>query len=331
MPKKKIAVVGAGFVGSTAAYTMMMNNTADEIVLIDINRDKAEGDALDMNHGMSFLPPVRFYSGWYGDCADAALVVLTAGAAQKPGERRMELLGRNLRVFDDILSQLLPNLAPNALLLTVTNPVDVLTQYVLERSGLPPSRVMGSGTVLDTSRLKWAIAEQVGVDPRNVHTFVVGEHGDTEVAAFSATTVSGMRLDQYCGGAPLGMSGTGAGYRQSLLSCEAFFHSLHDGVRRAAYGIIEKKGATYYAVALAVNRIAEAALNDQKAVLTVSGLVDGAYGIGGVCLSLPRVVGAGGIERLLEVPYDGGEIRALRHSAETIRKAYAAACVPVRA
>ncbi|MDR0324854.1 MAG: L-lactate dehydrogenase [Oscillospiraceae bacterium] len=311
MRKKKVAVVGAGFVGSTAAYTMLMNNTADEIVLIDINRGKAEGDALDMNHGMSFLPPVKFYSGWYGDCADAALVVLTAGAAQKPGESRMDLLGRNLRVFDDILSQLLPNLAPDAVLLTVTNPVDVLTQYVLERSGLPASRVMGSGTVLDTSRLKWAIAGHIGIDPRDVKAFVIGEHGDTEVAAFSAATVSGMRLDQYCAQCPED-------------SCDALreLSKLHGEVRDAAYGIIEKKGATYYAVALAVNRIAQAVLNDQKAILTVSGLVDGPYGIRGVCLSLPRVVGAGGMERLLEVPYDEEEARQLRHSAETIREAY---------
>ena len=317
MPKKKIAVIGAGFVGSTAGYTLLMNNTADEIVLIDVNRDKAEGDALDMNHGMSFLPPVKFYAGRYEDCADAALVVLTAGAAQKPGESRMDLLGRNLRVFDDILSQLLPVLAPGALLLTVTNPVDVLTRYVLERSGLPPSRVMGSGTVLDTSRLKWAIAGHIGIDPRDVQTFVIGEHGDTEVAAFSATTISGMRLDQYCAGC-------------SERGCNALreLSALHDEVRGAAYGIIEKKGATYYAVALAVNRIAEAVLNDQKAILTVSGLVDGAYGLRGVCLSLPRVIGAGGMERLLEVPYDAGEVARLRHSAGTIREAYNSARKP---
>jgi L-lactate dehydrogenase len=302
MPKKKVAVIGAGFVGSTAAYTMLMNNTADEIVLIDIDRDKAEGEALDMNHGMSFLPPVRFYSGRYGDCADAALIVLTAGAAQKPGESRTDLLGRNLRVFDDILSNLLPVLAPDAVLLAVTNPVDVLTHYVLRRSGLPAARVMGSGTVLDSSRLKWAIAAHVGVDPRDVDTFIIGEHGDSAVAVFSATTVAGMGLDEFCGE-----------------SCECFYRAIHDEVRNAAYGIIDKKGATYYAVALAVDRIARAVLNDQKAVLPVSGLVDGPYGLSDVCLSLPRVIGAGGMERLLEVPYGEGELAGLRHSAETIK------------
>jgi L-lactate dehydrogenase len=311
MPKKKVAVIGAGFVGSTAAYTMMMNNTADEIVLIDINREKAEGDALDMNHGMSFLPPVKFYSGWYEDCADARLVVLAAGAAQFPGERRMELLGRNLRVIDDILNQLLPVLPSGSILLPVTNPVDVLTHYVLERSGLPPELVIGSGTVLDTSRLKWAIASHIGVDPRDVNTFIIGEHGDTAVAAFSATTVSGMSLRDYCAN-----------------SCTQGCHALrelsgvYEEVRNAAYGIIEKKGATYYAVALAVNRIAEAVLNDQKAILTVSGLVNGPYGLRDVCLSLPRVVGGRGMERLLEVPYNDDEIRQLRRSADVIRESY---------
>lgn len=308
--KKKVVVAGAGFVGATTAYTMMMNNTADEIVLIDINHAKAEGDALDMNHGMSFLPPVKLSAGDYSDCADAALVILTAGAAQKPGESRMDLMGRNLRVFDDILTQMMPRLGSDALLLTVTNPVDVLTRYVLARSGLPPARVIGSGTVLDTSRLKWAIAEHIGIDPRNVHTFVIGEHGDTEVAAFSATTISGMRLSQYC--SQCSQCGNDALKR---------LYGLHEDVRRAAYGIIEKKGATYYAVALAVNRIAEAVLNDQKAVLTVSGLTDGSYGIHDVCLSLPRIVGSGGIEALLEVPYDATEAEQLRRSAEAIRAA----------
>jgi L-lactate dehydrogenase len=331
MVRKKIAIIGAGYVGSTTAYTMIMNNTADEIVLIDINTDKAEGDALDMNHGMSFLPPVKFYSGRYDDCADAQVVILTAGAAQLPGETRMALLGRNIRVFDDILSRLLPVLAPGAVILPVTNPVDVLTQYVLEKSKLPPRQVIGSGTVLDSSRLKWAIAGHIGVDARDVNTYIIGEHGDTAVAAFSATTIAGMSLDEFCGGgAPPRTSGQDRGYERNQLplSCESFYYSLHEQVKNAAYGIIEKKGATYYAVALAVNRIAAAILNDQKAILTVSGLVDGAYGIRDTCLSLPRVVGAGGMERLLEVPYCAKETQALRHSADTIRDSFRASSSP---
>ena len=312
MKKKKIVVVGSGHVGSTTVYTLMMAGTADEIVLIDVNRDKAEGDALDMNHGMSFLPPVRLRVGGYEDCADAALVVITAGAATTPGETRMDLLQRNTRVFDNILDQMTPHLGEGAIIMVVTNPVDVLTQAVLRRSGLPPQRVIGSGTVLDTSRLKGAIAGHIGVDARDVFTFVIGEHGDTEVAAFSATTISGMSLSEYCR-----LYGCCEENKTDL----CHLHELHETVRTAAYHIIEKKGATYYAVALAVNKIAKAILSDQKAILTVSSLIDGPYGIRDTCLSLPCVVGAGGVERILEAPYSAEETRALRHSAETIRNA----------
>ena len=309
MVNKKVVVVGSGFVGATTVYTMMMNGTADEIVIIDLNREKAEGDMLDMLHGMSFLPPVKLRVGDYADCAGAALVILTAGAAQKPGETRLDLLKKNKAVFSSILTAMLPHLSQNAILLTVTNPVDVLTKYVLDVSGLPPARVIGSGTVLDTSRLRVAIARHVGVDARNVHTFVIGEHGDSEVAAFSATTVGGLSLTDYCKtcrecGDPV---------------CE--LSSLHEEVRGAAYEIISKKGATYYAVALAVNRIAEAILCDQKAILTVSGLINGLYGIQNTCLSLPCVVGAGGIERVLEVPFSEQEIEGLRKSAAAINEA----------
>ena len=308
MNRKKVVIAGSGYVGATAAYTLVMNNTANEVVLIDVNRNKAEGDALDIRHGMSFLPPVKIRAGCYEDCAGAAMVILTAGAAQKPGESRMSLLERNKAIFDGILQEMLPHLDDKALLLTVTNPVDVLTGYVLEKSGLPQNRAFGSGTVLDTSRLKGAIAAHMEIDPRNVHTFVIGEHGDSEVAAFSATTISGMRLDQYCV----------LCNNRDCCDPQKTMAALHEEVRGAAYCIIEKKGATCYAVALAINRIAEAVLNDQKAILTVSGYTDGPYGINGVCLSLPRVVGAGGIERLLEVAYNGDETEKLRHSAKMI-------------
>lgn len=312
MKKRKIVVIGAGFVGSTTVYTMLMDGTADEIALIDINTGKAEGDVLDMRHGMSFLSPVRLFAGGYEHCEDASLVIITAGAAQQPGETRLHLLERNLRVFDSILEQLLPHLSEDAIVMTVTNPVDLLTRYVLEHSGLPAPRVIGSGTVLDTSRLKVAIAEHVGVDARDVHSFVIGEHGDTEVPVFSATTISGMSLLEYCGQCKeCGGSSIALGR----------LHELHDEIKNAAYGIIEKKGATYYAVAQAVNRIAKAILSDQKAILTVSGLV-GIPGFPGVCLSLPCVVGAGGIEKTLHVPYSDIELHALRVSAETLDRAH---------
>jgi len=309
---KKIVVVGMGYVGSAVVYTLMMTGAADEIVLIDLNRDKTEGDALDMNHGMSFLPPVKLRAGDYEDCAGAALVILTAGAAQKPGEGRMALLRRNAAVFDSILDKMLPHLDSGAMILVVTNPVDVLTQAVLRRSGLPPGQVFGSGTVLDTARLKWAIAGQVGIDARDVHAFVVGEHGDTEVAAFSAASISGIPLSEYC------RQRYGQDGHQTAL-CQ--LHGLHDTVRRAAGQIIEKKGATCYGVALAVNAIATAILDDQKAILTVSSRIDGLYGIQDACLSLPSIVGTGGVERILEVRYSETETQALRHSAEVIQRA----------
>lgn len=316
MRKRKIVVVGAGYVGSSTVYTLLMAGTAEEIVLIDINTDKAEGDILDMRHGMSFLPPVTLHAGGsksYEHCADASMVILTAGAAQQPGETRMHLLERNLRVFDSILDQMLPHLAPEAIVLVVTNPVDVLTRYVLTRSGLPSARVIGSGTVLDTSRLKVAIAGHVGVDPRDVHTFIVGEHGDTEVPVFSATTIAGMGLLEYCGQCAQCSNSTLALGR---------LHELHEEVKNAAYDVISKKGSTCYAVAQAVNRIATAILNDQKAILTVSGLVDGLYGIHGVCLSLPCVVGAGGIEKQLSLPYSAEETKSLQASAVVLDEAY---------
>ena len=301
---KKVVIIGSGYVGSTTAYTMLTGHTADEIVLIDANQDKAEGDALDMNHGMSFLPPVKLYAGSYPDCADASLIILTAGAAQVPGEKRLELTGRNKKACDDILTSLAPHLSEEAILLVVTNPVDVLTQYVLEATGLPKEQVIGSGTVLDTSRLKWAIAEHVGVDPRDVHAFIVGEHGDSAVPFFSAASVSGMRLCDYC--ARCG----GCGYHSDLFT-------IGENITQAAYEIIAKKGATYYAVALAVNRIAESILRDQKAVLTVSGRSD----VYNTCLSLPRIIGAKGIESLWNISYSTSEQDALQKSAEIIKRA----------
>ena len=314
MTKRKIVVVGAGYVGSATVYTLLMAGTADEIALIDINADKAEGDVLDMRHGLSFLPPIVLRaSADYELCGDASLVILTAGAAQKPGETRLQLLERNLRVFDDILTTMLPRLSPNAILLVVTNPVDILTRYVLSRSGLPPERVIGSGTVLDTSRLKVAIAGHIGVDPRDVNTFIIGEHGDTEVPVFAATAIAGMSLLEYC---------NQCGQCQGSALALGRLHELHHEVMNAAYTVIEKKGATCYAVAQAVNRIAAAILGDQKAILTVSGLVDGPYGLRDACLSLPRVVGAGGIEKTLTVPYSSEEVEALRHSAETLEAAW---------
>ncbi len=308
MKTQKVVMIGCGYVGSTTVYTMMMAGTANEIVIIDANREKAEGDALDINHGLSFLTPTALRVGDYPDCRDADVVVITAGASQRPGETRSDLLGRNISIFKSILDNVMQHIGDKTILLVVTNPVDVLAAFTRHYTGLDASRVLGSGTVLDTARLKYAIAEHAGIDARNVHTFVIGEHGDTEVAAFSATSISGMTLLEYCQ-----QCGQCADSGLSKLG------DLHAQVRDAAYEIINKKGATFYAVALAVNRILQAILNNQKAILTVSTQLTGQYGLPDVYLSLPCVVGLSGVEKILTPTYSDDELAALRRSADAIK------------
>ncbi len=308
MNKGKIAIIGAGFVGSTTAYTLMLSGLASEIVLVDINKDKADGDALDMNHGIAFVSPVKVSAGDYAACEGADLVIITAGANQKPGETRVDLLKRNTAIFKSILDALLPHLKETAILLVVSNPVDILTYITHKLSGLPKNRIIGSGTVLDTARLKYYIGEHTGVDARNIHTYIIGEHGDTEAAAWSLTSIAGMELDAYCG-----VCGK---CKNGIQACkDEFYHKT----KNAAYEIIEKKGATYYAVALAVRRIAEALMGNEHSILTVSSLLMGEYGIDGVCLSVPALVGGTGIEKVLEVPFSEEEVGQLRHSAETLK------------
>lgn len=308
MNKGKIAIIGAGYVGSTTAYTLMLSGLASEIVLVDINKDKADGDALDMNHGIAFVAPVKIAAGDYSACEGADLVIITAGANQKPGETRVDLLKRNTAIFKSILDALLPRLKETAILLVVSNPVDILTYITHRLSGLPKNRIIGSGTVLDTARLKYYIGEHTGVDARNIHTYIIGEHGDTEVAAWSLTSIAGMELDEYCG-----VCGKCEGGAQACK--DEFYHKT----KHAAYEIIDKKGATYYAVALAVRRIVEALIGNEHSILTVSCHLDGEYDIGGVCLSVPAIVGGAGIEKVLEVPFSGEEVEQLRHSADTLR------------
>ncbi len=308
--KTRVVIIGNGLVGSTTTYTMMLSGIANEIFVIDLNKEKVEGDVLDMNHGLSFLTPVKLSAGDYSDCKEANVVIITAGVAQKEGEDRLDLLKRNVKVFDNIIDQLMKNIGQHTVLLIVTNPVDVLTQYTLAKSGLPRNRVIGSGTVLDTSRLKYAISEHTGIDSRNIHAFVLGEHGDSEVAAFSSTNISGMSLDEYC---------------HQCSECDSsqdLLNDLHEQVKNAAYEIIEKKGSTYYAVALAVNRITEAILHDQRSILTVSTLLEGQYGIREACVSVPCIIGRGGVRKILEISLSDPEREGLTKSAEIVRKEY---------
>lgn len=303
----KAVIVGAGHVGATTAYTLLTSGLVSELILIDVNRDKALGEAMDIAHGMPLCPPADVRPGDFPDCADADVVIITAGLNQKPGETRRDLTEKNLSVFRSIVPQIV-RYAPDTILLVVTNPVDVLTRETLRLSAFPPERVIGSGTVLDTSRLKYLLGLQTGVDPRNIHAFILGEHGDSEFAAWSATHIAGMDLHEFC---------------QSCGSCEnplteQRMKEIEEEVRRAAYTIIGLKGATYYAVAVAVRRIVEAILRDEQSILTVSSLLTGQYGLNDVCLSLPTIVGSRGIEHVLPVPLNGSELYSLQACAKAV-------------
>ncbi len=307
MFKGKITVVGAGNVGATTAYTLMLSGLVSEIVIIDVNRDKAEGDALDMNHGMCFVNPVKIIAGDYSDIKGSDMVIITAGVSQKPGETRIDLLKRNTVIFRDIVENVLKYCHDDTILMVVTNPVDILTYVTYKISGFSKRHVIGSGTVLDTARLKYLLGEHTNVDVRNVHTYIMGEHGDSEVAAWSVTNVAGMGVDAYC-------EKTGG-----CDACQIDKQAFYDKTRTAAYEIIEKKGSTYYAIALAVRRIVESIIGNENSILTVSSLFEGEYGISDICLSAPTIVGSDGAERILEISFAEEECEKLRESARTLK------------
>jgi len=301
----RIAIVGAGNVGATFAYALLLSGMASEIVLIDSNQAKAEGEAMDLNHAAPLTQPTRVWAGAFADCAGAAVTVITAGSAQRPGETRLDLVQRNAAIFRSIVAQIVHH-NPQGMLLVATNPVDVLSYASWKFSGLPSSRVIGSGTILDTARFRQLLSEYFKVDSRSVHAYVIGEHGDSEVPLWSLANISGMRLPAFCAANQLGC-------RPEDL--EEIFKRTRD----AAYQIIERKGATYYAIAAGLVRIVEAILRDQRTVLTVSCLVEDFYGINDVYLSLPAVVHSGGVERVLRLELADEEIEGLRRSASILK------------
>lgn len=306
MFRGKLVMVGAGFVGSTTAYTIMCGGLFNEIVIIDINRGKAEGDAMDMAHGVSFVKPVNVYSGDYSDCKDADIVVITAGANQKSGETRLDLLKKNAAIIKDIVDNIMKYAPDDVILLTVSNPVDILTYITYRVSGLPKNQVIGSGTVLDTSRLKYMLSRHTGIDARNCHTYIIGEHGDSEVAAWSISNIAGIPMPEYA---------------QKTGKCtERDLDEMYTAVKRAAYEIIDKKGATYYAIALAVDRITACIAGEENSVLTVSSIFDGEYGISNVALSVPTQLSGYGVEKILEVPFNEKELEGLKNSADTLKE-----------
>lgn len=305
MFRGKIVIVGAGLVGSTTAYTIMLGGLFNEIAIIDINKEKAEGDAMDLSHGVSFVKPVNIYEDSYETCKDADIVVITAGASQRVGETRLDLLKRNAEIFKSIIENIMRYAPSDIILLTVTNPVDILTFITYKLSGLPKNQVLGSGTVLDTSRLKYMISRHTGVDARDCHTYIIGEHGDSEVAAWSVTNIAGLTVEEYA---------------RTYGKCTAEdLDKMYNDVKNAAYEVIAKKGATYYAIALAVSRIVACIAGEENSVLTVSGVFSGEYGIKDVALSVPMLVGGTGVEGIFEVSFSEKEMEGLKKSAQIMR------------
>jgi L-lactate dehydrogenase len=303
----KVGIIGCGAVGSTAAYAMALQGTASEIVLIDINVKLARAQAEDILHATPFASPVRILAGDYPDLTGAGAVVLACGVAQRSGETRLQLMDRNVQVFRKVVPSVLAH-APDALLLVAANPVDLLTCVVTRLSGLAEGRVIGSGTVLDTARFRVLLGEQLGVAPHSVHAYVMGEHGDSEVLVWSSAKVGGIPLLDF------------AAQTARAITPEVMAR-IDDGVRRAAYRMIEGKGATYFGIGAGLSRIVGALRDDERAVLTVSACVAGIEGLEGVSLSLPRIVGSQGIATTLRPDLSGREAAALRRSAKILREA----------
>lgn len=301
----RVAIVGCGNVGATFAYALLLSGLASEIVLIDANHAKAEGEAMDLNHAMPLGRPVRIWAGDYEDCKGALLTVVTAGAAQRPGETRLDLVQRNTGIFKQIIPNIVKN-DPEGIIIIATNPVDILTYVAQELSGLPRNQVIGSGTVLDSARFRYLLSQEFDVDPRSVHAFIIGEHGDSEVPAWSLANIAGMRLPQYCAVNGLGCD-------------EQHLDRIFEQTRDAAYHIIERKGATYYAIASGLVRICEAIIRDQSTVLSVSSYIKEYYGISDVCLSIPSIVDLGGVERVIHLDLSADEIEGLRKSADILK------------
>ena len=302
---RKAAIVGLGNVGASIAFALMAKSLYSSLVLIDANKNKAEGEAMDLAHGLPYASPMRIYAGDYKDAADASIIIITAGAAQKPGETRLDLIAKNARILSSIISEI-KKTGFEGILLMVANPVDVLTHLAVKLSGYPEHRVFGSGTVLDTARLKYAIGERIGVDIRSVHTMIVGEHGDSEVPLWGLTNISGVPLKDFC-------------EARNIPATEKEMDEVYVEVRDSAYAIIEKKGATYYGIAYAVARICEAIVKDEKAILPVSNHLHGEYGIEGISFAVPSIIDRHGVSSRLEVPLNGKEQLALLKSAKAMK------------
>ena len=303
---RKAAVIGCGFVGSATAFSLMQSGLFSEIVLIDADTDRAEGEALDISHGVPFSRHMKIYAGTYDDIVDAAIIIITAGANQKPDETRLDLVHKNVAIFRSIIPEIAKRNC-EGILLIVSNPVDILTYTAIKLSGFTENRVIGSGTVLDTARLKYELSEHLSVDSRSIHAFIIGEHGDSEIAAFSSANVSGIALSEFC-------------EMRGHYDHEANTRQIAENVKNSAYEIIQKKKATYYGIASAIRRICEVIIRDEKSILPVSSMMHGEYGIEDVVLSMPAIVGKYGIETRVPIDLSEEEIEDLKRSAQTLKE-----------
>ena len=303
---RKVGIIGCGFVGSSTAFALMQSGLFSEMVLNDVDTERAEGEALDISHGLPFAKPMKIYAGGYDDMMDCSIIVITAGAGQKPGETRLDLVKKNVGIFKGIIPEIAKR-KYEGILLIVANPVDILTYAAIKLSGFPENRVFGSGTVLDTARLKYLLGEHLSIDNRSVHAFIIGEHGDSEIAAWSSANVSGIPLNDFC-------------ELRGHIEHDASMQRIAEDVKNSAYEIIKKKKATYYGIAMSVRRICEAIIRDEKSILPVSSMQHGEFGISGVSLSIPAIVGRQGVERVVPIDLSPEEKKELIASADTLKK-----------
>ncbi|OKH25816.1 L-lactate dehydrogenase [Chroogloeocystis siderophila] len=303
-PRKGV-IIGAGQVGMACAYSLLIQNLLDEMIIVDVNQHKLEGEVMDLNHGLPFVEPTLIRAGTLADGENADIVIITAGVKQKPGESRLDLVNRNVEIFQSLIPEVV-KFCSTAILLIVTNPVDIMTYVCRKISGLPSSSVIGSGTVLDTARFRYLLAEKLQIDPRSLHAYIIGEHGDSEVPVWSKVNISGMHLvdENYEAGKPI----------------EPQLQEIFAQVKNAAYEIIQRKGATSYAIGLAVAQIVQSILRNQNRVLTVSSLINGIHGINDVCLSLPAVVNRQGVTRVVNLALNSTELEQLQHSGKVLRQ-----------
>ena len=302
---RKAVMIGCGFVGSAAVFSLMESGLFTEIVLIDVDHTKAEGEAMDISHGIPFGKPMKIYAGTYDDIVGAEIIIITAGANQKPGETRLDLVHKNVAIYKSIIPEITKR-NYNGILLIVSNPVDILTYVAQKLSGLPEKHVIGSGTVLDTARLKYQTGELLGVDSRSVHAFIIGEHGDSEIAAWSSANISGIPIDDFC-------KMRGHNYHDEEMDI------IGEKVKNSAYEIIKRKQATYYGIAVSIRRICEVILRDEKSILPISSMMHGEYGIEDIALSFPAILGKDGLETKVPISLDDEEVESLINSANLLK------------